>query len=147
MDDSNILVEHSRGVYSFIFMVLVALLSLIFLVIALFSKIGLRFWSFSALIHVYKTSLGLHYWVLFIYRRRVIMISKTLWIVLSEMINILRNLQHQMWTFIADPQFAFKVILRKFEFVFWCVEWECCTFQLYWQKFIQFYQYYTMALS
>ena len=24
---------------------------------------------------------------------------------------------------------SFKMILRKFEVVFWCLEWECCTFQ------------------
>ena len=40
----------------------------------------------------------------------------------------------------------FKLILRRFEVVFWCLEWECCTFLKDWWKFIQIHQYYTMAL-
>ena len=40
----------------------------------------------------------------------------------------------------------FKLILRRFEVVFWCLEWECCTFWKIDQwKFIQIHQYYTMA--
>ena len=41
----------------------------------------------------------------------------------------------------------FTVILRKFEVVFWCLEWECCTFQKI-DLCIQIHQYmyYTMAL-
>ena len=40
------------------------------------------------------------------------------------------------WLFIADPQSVFTVVLKKnlehlrFEVVFWCLEWECCTFQI-----------------
>ena len=41
----------------------------------------------------------------------------------------------------------FKLILRRCEVVFWCLEWECCTFLKDWWKFIQIYQYYTMALK
>ena len=82
--------------------------------------------------------------------------SKSLFlsIVLSETINILRNLQKtnifrmpprilsyvyvhvapSSDPFIGDPQslsLPFKVILnlRRFEVIFWCLEWECCTFQ------------------
>ena len=41
----------------------------------------------------------------------------------------------------------FKLILRRFEVVFWCVEWEWCTFWKIDQwKFIQIHQYYAMAL-
>ena len=34
---------------------------------------------------------------------------------------------------------------RRFEVVFWCLEWECCTLKAWW-KFIKIHQYYTMAL-
>ena len=41
------------------------------------------------------------------------------------------------WLFIADLQSVFKEVLktsleylRRFEVVFWCLEWECCTFQI-----------------
>ena len=40
----------------------------------------------------------------------------------------------------------FKLILRRFEVVFWCLEWECCTSWKDWWKFTQIHQYYTMAL-
>ena len=30
---------------------------------------------------------------------------------------------------LLTPNLPFKVILREFEVVFWCLEWECCTFQ------------------
>ena len=40
----------------------------------------------------------------------------------------------------------FKVILRMFEVLFWCLEWECRTFSKDWWKFIQTHQTYTMAL-
>ena len=65
-------------------------------------------------------------------------------------INTLRNLHKLKQTFAGCPQefyyrfmyiapssdhsmltphLPFNVILRKFEVVFWCLEWECCTFQ------------------
>ena len=96
----------------------------------------------------------------FVYR--VLWVVKALWIVLSETINILRNLQKQtflgcprefchMFIYIAPsrghslltPSLPFKVILRRFEVVFWCLEWDCVAD---WWKFIQIHQYYTTAL-
>ena len=37
---------------------------------------------------------------------------------------------------------SFKVILRRFEVVLWCLEWEYCTFQKTGWKYIQIHQYY-----
>ena len=41
----------------------------------------------------------------------------------------------------------FKLILRRVEVVFWCLEWECCTFWKIDGTFIQIHQYYTMVLT
>ena len=42
----------------------------------------------------------------------------------------------------------FKLILRRFQVVFWYLEWELMLFSLKdWWKFIQIHQYYTMALN
>ena len=37
----------------------------------------------------------------------------------------------------------FKLILRRFDVVFWCLEWDCCTFQKIDENSIQIHQYYT----
>ena len=84
-------------------------------------------------------------WVLFY---RVVRVLKALWIVWSETINIMRKL-HKTNIFGDAPEnftiglwyiapssghelmnldLPFKLILRRFEVVFWCVEWVCCTF-------------------
>ena len=77
----------------------------------------------------------------------VIWVLKALWIILSETINIWRKL-HKTKYFGMPPKFyhrvmyiapssghewlnlylPFSLILRRFEVVFWCLEWECCTF-------------------
>ena len=44
------------------------------------------------------------------------------------------------------PNLPFKVILRKFEVVFWCLEWECCTFQKTDENSFKSSNTYTMAL-
>ena len=83
----------------------------------------------------------------FVYR--VVWDLKALWIFLSETINFLRKLQSIKLTFSGCPRkfyhrvmyiapssghialncnMPFKLILRRFEVVFWCLEWECCTF-------------------
>ena len=31
--------------------------------------------------------------------------------------------------YLLNRNMPFKLILRRFEIVFWCLEWECCTFQ------------------
>ena len=81
----------------------------------------------------------------FVYR--VVRVLKVLWIFLSETFNFLRKL-HKTNTFglpkktyhrvmyIATSSghislnfnILFKLILRRFEVVFWYLEWECCTF-------------------
>ena len=82
----------------------------------------------------------------FVYR--VVWVLKGLWIVLSETINIFRNLHKTNilgcpWKFyhrvvyiapssgheLLKFNLPFKLILRRFEVVFWCLEWECCPFQ------------------
>ena len=81
----------------------------------------------------------------FVYR--VVRVLKALWIILSETINILRKVQKL--TFSGCPRkfyhrvmhiapstghisltfnMPFKLIVRRCEVVFWCLEWECCTF-------------------
>ena len=91
--------------------------------------------------------------------------SKDRWIVLSETIHILRKLKnikflgcsrkfYHRFMYIppssGEPlpsvNLPFKWIVRRFEVVFWCLEWECCTFERL-MKFIQIHQYYTMALT
>ena len=77
----------------------------------------------------------------------VVSVLKALCIILSETINILRKL-HKTNIFWMPPRFyhrvmykapstghgllnlnlPFKLMLRRFEVVFWCLEWECCTF-------------------
>ena len=71
----------------------------------------------------------------FIYR--VYRVVKALWIFLSETINFLRNLHKTdiRVMYIAPSSghislnfnMPFKLILRRVEVVFWCLEWECCT--------------------
>ena len=81
----------------------------------------------------------------FVYR--VVRVLKALWIFLSETINSLRKL-HKTNIFGMPPKFyhrvmykapssghislnfnmPFKLNLRRFEVVFWYLEWECCTF-------------------
>ena len=78
---------------------------------------------------------------------RVVWVLKALWIFLSDTINFLRKL-HKTIHFRDAPEnsiivmyiapssghislkfdMPFKLILRSFEIVFWCMEWECCTF-------------------
>ena len=82
----------------------------------------------------------------FVYR--FLRFLKALWIFLSETINFLRKL-HKTKFFGMPPKILpffqsyvapycghislnlinmpFKLILRRFEVVFWCLEWECCT--------------------
>ena len=77
----------------------------------------------------------------------VVSVLIALCIILSETINILRKL-HKTKIFWMPPRFyhrvmykapstghgllnlnlPFKLMLRRFEVVFWCLEWECCTF-------------------
>ena len=79
--------------------------------------------------------------ICFVYR--VVGVLKALWIFLSETINFLRKLHKTMppkfydrVMYIAPSSgnislnfnMPFKFILRSFEVVFWCLEWECCTF-------------------
>ena len=88
---------------------------------------------------------GFVYWVLWI--------LKALWIVLSKTINILINLQPKILfppTPPPPPQefysgfiyivpssecsllilsLSLKVIPKRFDIVFWCLKWECCTFK------------------
>ena len=80
----------------------------------------------------------------FVYR--VVWVLKALWIFMSETINFLRN--GMKLTLLGCPQkfdhrvmyraassghislnfnMPFKFILRRFEVVFWCLEWDCCT--------------------
>ena len=78
----------------------------------------------------------------FVYR--VVWILKVLWIFLSETINIFwencikltfSGFYHRVM-YIAPSSgnvslncyMDFKLILRRFEVVLWCLEWECCTF-------------------
>ena len=82
------------------------------------------------------------------YLYRVVWVLKALWIVFSETINILSKL-HIKLTFLGCPRkfyhrvmyiapssghislncnMPLKLILRRFEVVFSCLEWECCTF-------------------
>ena len=82
----------------------------------------------------------------FVYR--VVRILKSLWILLSETIHFLRKL-HKTNIFGMPTKILYhrvmyrapssghislnfnmplKLILRRFEVVFWCLEWECCTF-------------------
>ena len=35
----------------------------------------------------------------------------------------------------------FELILRKFEFVFWCLVWECCTFQKIDENSFKYYNF------
>ena len=82
----------------------------------------------------------------FVYR--VLWILTALWTILSETINILRNLPplqiilgaknvchrcvyiaHSNDCSLLTLSLPFKVIHMKFEVVFWCPERECCTFQ------------------
>ena len=73
----------------------------------------------------------------------VVWVLRALWILLSETINILRKLHktnprkfYHRVMYIAPSSghillnfnMPFKLILRRFEVVFWCLEWECCTF-------------------
>ena len=44
-------------------------------------------------------------------------------------IKVVSSFMQAPWSFIADPQSTFKVIVRRFKVVFWCLEWECCTFR------------------
>ena len=81
----------------------------------------------------------------FVYR--VLWILKALWIVLSETIHILRKLKNiTFWGCPRNFYHRFMYIppssgeplphinlplngfVRRFEVVFWCLEWECCTF-------------------
>ena len=81
----------------------------------------------------------------FVYR--VVWALKALWIFLSETINFLRKLHktnilgcprkfYHRVMYIAPSSghislnlnMLFKFVLRRFEVVFWCLEWECCTF-------------------
>ena len=84
----------------------------------------------------------------FVYR--VVWVLQALWIFLSETINFLRKLHKSLkLTFLGCPpkfyhsvmyiapsrghislnfNMPFKLILRRFQVVFWCLEWECCTF-------------------
>ena len=78
---------------------------------------------------------------------RVVWVLKALWTFLSETINFLRKLHktnifglprkfYHRVMYIApssghislDFNMPFKLILRRFEVVFWSLEWECCTF-------------------
>ena len=97
---------------------------------------------------------------------RVVRVLKALWIFLSETINFLRKL-HKTNFFGMPLQFyhrvmyiapssghislnlnmPFKLILRRFEVIFWCLEWECCTFWKIDGNSFKFHQYYTMALK
>ena len=86
---------------------------------------------------------------------RVIWVLKALWIFLSETINFLRKV-HKTNIFGMPPKFyhrvmyiasssghismkfnmPFKFILRRFEVVLWCLEWECLTFwKIDWNSF------------
>ena len=49
---------------------------------------------------------------------------------------------------LVNLNLPFELILRMFEVVFWCLEWECSTFWKIGGNFIQVhqYQYYTMVL-
>ena len=97
----------------------------------------------------------------FVYR--VLWILKALWIILSETINILRNL-HTLTKFrchrefshtlmyiapssghsLITPKLSFKFILMKFEVVFCCLHGVIILhFSKYWWNFIQIHQYYT----
>ena len=78
----------------------------------------------------------------------VLWFIKALWIVLSET-NILRNLQNDKLPLVCSWELydslctdapssdhslltlnlPCEVIVRKFEVVFWFLEWECCTFE------------------
>ena len=79
---------------------------------------------------------------------RILWILKALWIVLSETINNLRNLKKKRFRValqqiyhrviyivpssghsLVNLNIPFTLILRRFAVVFWCLEWECCTFQ------------------
>ena len=84
----------------------------------------------------------------FVYR--VTLVLKALWFILSETVNILRKLANcKKITFSGCPRkfyhrvmyiapssghilfnlnFSLKLILRRFEVAFWCLEWECYTF-------------------
>ena len=100
---------------------------------------------------------------------RVLWVLKSLWIILSETISILRKLQQKKLTFLGCPRkfyHRFMYIapssgeplpnlilalngffggLRLFSDVW---EWECMLQSLNdWWKFIQIHQYYTMALN
>ena len=107
----------------------------------------------------------------FIYR--VVWILRPLWIILSEIIKILRNLHPPKkikptqflgclqkychtcrFIYIAPSSncslvtltLPFQVILRRFEVLFWCMGWECCIFQTNDENSFQSTKYYTMAL-
>ena len=81
---------------------------------------------------------------------RVLWVLKALRIVLAEAINIFRKLlktnilrDAQGWTFyhrfmyiapssghsLLNCNLPFKLILRRVEVVFWCLEWKCCPFK------------------
>ena len=91
----------------------------------------------------------------FVYR--VGWVLKALWIFLSETINFLRKLHNTkiFGMYIAPSSghislnfdMPFKLILRRFEVVFWCLEWECCSFLKDWWKFIQIHQYFGFNLA
>ena len=53
---------------------------------------------------------------------------------------------HSSGRSLMNLNLPFKSILRWFEVVFWCLQWECCAFEKDWWKFIQIRKYYTMAL-
>ena len=84
---------------------------------------------------------------------RVVRVLKALWIYLTFS-GCPRKFYHRVM-YIAPSSghislnfnVPFKLILRRFELVFWCLEWECCTFFKDWWKLIQIHQYYTMALT
>ena len=60
MNDIQIVVVRSRGVHKFMIMIRWHSNLSFFCYYAFFSKIGLRFWSFSAPMCIIKHSLGLH---------------------------------------------------------------------------------------
>ena len=84
----------------------------------------------------------------FVYR--VVIVLTAMWIFLSEFLkpsnfwenwikqNILgcpRKFYHRVMYLVPSSghislnfKMPFKLILRRFEVVFWCLEWECCTF-------------------
>ena len=96
---------------------------------------------------------------------RVVWALKALWIISSETINILRKLRrkkklgcprkcfHRVM-YIAPSSghewlnlnLSLELILMRFEAVFWCLEWQCCTFEQIDEKsFKSTNWYYAMA--